>query len=212
MTTTDDLITRLAAEPPAQTMRSNRMVLIIVASIVAPVVVFLFTLGTRPNLALAWTNPMVPFKTALPLATCLLAMSVLLRLARPEARVGQAALGFIALAVVALTLWTATFAMRPPETRFAEVGAFSLSECLGLIVALAIIPTIATLRVLRQGASTSPTLSGALAGLTAASGVAVGYSMFCTRDNPLFFVTWYGVAILFVTLVSAVVGRRVLNW
>jgi hypothetical protein len=113
---------------------------------------------------------------------------------------------------IAVILWVGTFFVLAPEARFAEVSPRTLAECLGLIPLLSIVPTLAALRILRQGASTAPALSAFLAGLTAASGAATGYSLHCPRDNPLFFITWYSVAILIVTLFALRFGRRGLSW
>lgn len=209
---TDDLIARLATEAPPAPLRDGRLALWIGLSIAAAVVVFLTLLGTRPNLGLAWENPVVPVKTFLPLALCLLSGALLLHMARPEARIGRLLWLYAIPGGIALVMWVTTFLMRPPAERFAELGMFSLSECLGLIPLISIVPTILVLRLMRQGASASPRLSATLAGLTAASGSAAGYSFFCTRDNPLFFLTWYGVAILVVTLAATWFGRRILAW
>lgn len=209
---TDDLIARLATQPAAPPLRPGRMALLTLIAIAMPLAMFLGIVGHRPGLAAAWSNPVVPFKTLIPLVTCGLALMLALRLTRPEARTGWLALGFALPAGVALALWVGAYVTRPPAMRFAEVGVLSLAECLGLIIVLAAVPAIVTLRLLRQGASTSPTLSGALAGLAAATGAATGYSLFCTRDNPLFFVTWYGAAIAVVTMAGALAGRRWLRW
>lgn len=212
MTATDDLIARLAALPAPTHLRPKRMAAVAVLAVVLPVALFLGIIGTRHDLAAAWTNPVVPFKTLLPLMLCALSQTLALRLTRPEAQPGLMPLWFVVPVGTAIALWIGTFVSRPPAQRFAEVGVVSLAECLGLILILAIVPAAATLQLLRQGASISPTLSGALAGFAAASGAATGYSLFCTRDNPLFFVTWYGTAIAIVTLASALVGRRLLRW
>lgn len=209
---TDDLIARLSTSPTTTPINLALMAVLMAAAILIPLVLFLGLFGMRHDLALAWTNPVVPFKTFLPLAVCLVSGALVLRLVRPEAAPGRLPLLYVLPGGIALALWIGSFILRPPEARFAEVGAISLVECLGIIVALSIIPTIAALRVLRQGASTSPALSALLAGLMAASGAATGYSLFCTRDNPLFFVTWYGAAILFVTLMARHFGRRTLGW
>jgi hypothetical protein len=209
---TEALIAKLSATPPLPPINPVRMAAMIAISIVVPLVIFLGLCGTRPNLALAWTNPVVPFKTFLPLVVCLLSGALVLRLTRPEASAGRVPWVYTVPGGIALALWIGTFVLRAPEARFAEVGPAELAECLGIIPLLSIVPTVAALRVLRQGASTSPALSALLAGLMAASGAATGYSLFCTRDNPLFFITWYGAAILIVTLIARHFGRRVLSW
>lgn len=212
MMQTDDLIARMSNEAVQPALRPARLGIVMALSMLVPVAVFLGLLGTRHGLLTAWSNPVVPFKTLLPLMTCGLSLMLVLRLIRPEARAGATVWVYAVPLLTALALWVGAFALRPPSARFAEVGAFSLAECVGLIVLLATFPVAIMLRLVRRGAAASPTLSGALIGLTAASGVATGYSLFCTRDNPLFFVTWYGAAILIVTLISAVLGRRVLRW
>jgi hypothetical protein len=209
---TDDLIADLAAEPPPPRFRPAVLAGRIVAAVLLPVALFLAALGTRADLAHAWANPVVPLKTALPLMLCVLALGALLRLARPEAQARALLRGLALPLLVAGGLWIWAFATLPPAARFAELGLFSLSECLGLIVLLAVLPAAVALRVMRRGAPQRPMLSGALAGLAAGAGAATGYSLFCTQDNPLFFVTWYGVAIAVVTIAAALVGRRLLRW
>jgi hypothetical protein len=34
----------------------------------------------------------------------------------------------------------------------------------------------------------------------------------CTEDDPLFFITWYGAAILTLALLGALLGRKLLKW
>jgi hypothetical protein len=41
---------------------------------------------------------------------------------------------------------------------------------------------------------------------------ACGYSLYCVQDNPLFFLTWYGVAILIAMAAGAAIGGRLLRW
>lgn len=211
MMTTDALIDRLADEPPPPPFRPGRIAAVIILSILLPVAVFLVVAGPRPELALAWRNPVVPFKTILPLVLCVLSLVLALRLARPAA---QAPVGGWLLVPLALSssLWGGAYALRSASERFAEVSPATVGECLGAIIVLSIVPVVAIMRLLRQGASTKPWLSGALAGLTAATGATTGYSLFCTQDNPLFFVTWYGFAIGIVTITGAAIGTRLLRW
>lgn len=209
---TEDLVMQLSADPPKPALRTGLMGLVIAGAILVPTGLFLGTLGLRHDLAWAWTNPVVPFKTVLPLVTFALSGALLLRLTRPEARVGWTPAGYLLPGVVALLLWVGAFASRASAERFAEVGVKSLAECLGCILLLSIVPTVVALWAIRRGASSNPGLSAALAGLTSATGATTGYSLFCTRDNPLFFVTWYGAAILIVTLAASWFGRKSLSW
>ena len=55
-------------------------------------------------------------------------------------------------------------------------------------------------------------LSVALFGLAGGGAGAAVYALHCTEVSPLFYVTWYGLAILVVTAVSALLGPRILRW
>ena len=66
--------------------------------------------------------------------------------------------------------------------------------------------------MLRRGASLAPALSGALAGLTGGAAAAAIYALHCPEDHPLFFVTWYGAAVLLVAGAGALLGRQWLRW
>lgn len=210
--TTDALIARLSAEPPAPPFRPRRIALAVLATVAMVTGLFLAIVGARPDLAEALGQPVVLAKTLLPALTCALALRAALRLSRPGSRTGPALLWLALPLSLAALLWTWAFLILPPARRFAEVGAFSLSECIGLILLLSLMPTATLLALLRRGATTTARRSAALAGLAASSGAATGYSFFCVQDNPLFYVTWYGVAILTSALLAVLLGARLLRW
>jgi hypothetical protein len=97
------------------------------------------------------------------------------------------------------------------EIGTAVIGT-SLAACLTAIPLVSRPVAAATLWVLRRGATTRPRLTGAAAGLMSAGAGAALYSLHCTDDSPLFYGTWYTVAILIVTLISAWAGNRLLRW
>ena len=131
-------------------------------------------------------------------------------LARPGARVVLWPLA--AVSAVAIGLWIAAWLAVPPEAlRMAIVGK-AMVGCLTTIPLLAVLPTAAVLVALRQGAPTRPRLAGAVAGLAGGGLAAALYATYCIEDSPLFFVTWYGTAILAVAAISALVAGRVLRW
>jgi hypothetical protein len=66
--------------------------------------------------------------------------------------------------------------------------------------------------MLRRGATTAPAKAGFVAGLAGAGFAAAVYALHCTEDSPLFYVTWYGLAIMGVAIVSAMIGARSLRW
>lgn len=208
---TENLITLLAADPPPPAFSAPRVALLLLGTVAACAGLFLLVAGPRPDLAAKVVLPLVAAKTLLAALTCALALILALHLARPDRDPRRATL--LALpALLAAALWLYGFGTRLPEARFADVTPFAVAECVGFIVLLSVIPAAVALRLLRDGASTSPALSGAMAGLAASAGAATGYSLFCTQDNPVFYITWYGLALLIVTAACAALGRRRLDW
>lgn len=209
---TEDLIRRLAADPAPLVLRPVALGALILGVTAAAAAAFLAVAGVRADLAPAMARPWVPLKTLLPLALALLAMVAALRQMRPEARAGRW-LGLLLLPLAAaVALWGTSFAGQAPGARFADVSVLSVAECLGLILLIATAPAVLALRLMRQGASVAPRLSGALTGLAVSAAAATGYSFFCIQDNPLFFLTWYGVAMALVTGAGAMAGGRMLTW
>lgn len=209
---TDDLIGLLAADsvPPAP-LRPARIGAMTVLAIVAVAALFLALAGIREGLAVVMQRPEVVAKTLLPLILFALVLPWALRQVRPEADAPRWGLLLLPLGVAGgLFAWA--FATLPPEQRFAEMMFSAISECLVLIVLLSLLPLGLLLSRMRQGASVAPMRAGALAGLAVGCGVAAGYSLFCTKDNPIFYVTWYGTAVLLVTGIGALAGRRLLRW
>lgn len=209
---TDDLILRLGQDPPGAPYSATRLAVAGVASVALCSVLFLSALGVRPDLASAWQTPAVMAKTLIP--ACLFAISLRAAVLSARPTVSTTRLErTLALPVAgAIALWIWAYMDLPAEQRFAEVGAFSLSECVGFISLLALLPAAVLIFRLRNGATLFPAKSAFLAGLAAGSGAATGYSLFCVQDNPLFFVTWYGAAILFASLITLTVATRFLRW
>lgn len=210
---TDDLIARLADTPPPAPLRGGRAALAMAAmtGVGIGMGVALFGLSLRPApLATMAADPAVLAKTALPLVIAALAMAAALRSARPGMAsrgwlVGVPALGALAMAAAAAR------AIPAPELLSAIAG-HSAAACLLAVASLAVLPLAMGIAALRRGASTRPALSGALIGLAAGGGAAAVYALFCTEDSPLFFVTWYGAAMLLSAAAGALAGHRVLRW
>jgi hypothetical protein len=213
MMKTEDLISILAADdvPPAP-LRLARIAAVVLGIMAVALALFLWRFGVRDSVMQVMLRPAVAAKTLLPLALCGIALSFTLMQLRPGA-VRAVRLRWLALPLaMAAGLWLWAFSTLPEGVRFAEVSPFSLTECLGLISSLSLLPLGVLLLMMRQGASAAPVQAGAMAGLGVASGIAAGYSLFCVMDNPLFYVTWYGVAIAAITALGAVAGGWLLRW
>ena len=117
-----------------------------------------------------------------------------------------------AIAALALGLLLWAFVTTPQDARQMAVVGKTMTTCLIAIPLLAVLPVATLHYVLRQGATTAPALAGFVAGLAGSGLSAAIYTLYCIEDSPLFYVTWYGLAILGVTLVSTVIGARCLRW
>jgi hypothetical protein len=169
-------------------------------------------LGFRVDLAASVTRPLSVLRLLLTGGLAALALFSAQRLARPEGR-GLARtwpIGIVPAGAMALLLWAYLF--TPPEARQMAVVGKTMLTCLTMIPLLSILPVTAILLTLRQGATTAPRLASAVAGLAGSGAAAAIYATHCIEDSPLFYVTWYGLAILGVTAVSAAFGSRLLRW
>lgn len=82
-----------------------------------------------------------------------------------------------------------------------------------LAIALAALPALwLLLRVLKKAAPTRPGWTGALAGLLAAAMGTAGHSLACYNDGGITVAIWYGAALIFMTGLGALIGRKTLRW
>jgi hypothetical protein len=209
---TDDLIAALAADSPAEApLRRGLWPALLVALGVA-ILALGGTLGFRDDLLQSLANPVSVMRFVLTAALGGISLHLALVLARPEGR-GMARLWPLALPVtVALGLWLWIFAITPAGAVPMAVVGKTMVACLVTIPLLSILPVAAILVALRRGATTAPALAGFAAGLAGGGLAAMTYALHCTEDSPLFYVTWYGLAIAGVTLATTLIGARVLRW
>jgi hypothetical protein len=201
---TEELIRTLAAD--AGTERPLRLTL---AVTLAPALLVAFlglvvTIGLREGLAVALSDPVSAMRIVLSLSLFAVAIGLCLVAARPERSPRLWPLAVIAAVAAGLWLWA--FVATPTGGVQMAITGKTMVSCLVSIPLLSVLPVAAILWTLRRGAPTAPTRTGALAGLAGAGGAAAIYALHCTED------TWYGLAILIVTGVAAMVGGRVLRW
>lgn len=211
---TDDLIRILAADaqPAPSPPLAQRLVLGVIPALLLAALALWLTLGFRADLAQAVVTPVSAVRFVLTGALGLVAMRIALLLARPEGRglVRLWPLAAVAVAAMAVLAWG--YLTTPAEGRQMALVGKTMVYCLTVIPLMSILPVAVILIALRQGATTAPALSGFVAGLAGGGLSAAVYALHCTEDSPLFYVTWYSLAIMSVTLVTTVIGTRVLRW
>jgi hypothetical protein len=151
-------------------------------------------------------------KLVFTLSVAVVGAAFLVKAVRPGRAVGKL---FVFVFLPMLALGAAAIVALAPE-RPSAWGSIILggqwSIALLCIPIFAIIPLAALIWAMRQGAPTDPTRAGAVAGLVAGALGAAAYALFCPDDSLPFIAVWYSAAMLFTTLVGALLGRPLLRW
>lgn len=209
---TEDLIRTLSADAtPPRPLGATLLAGLVPATVVAVAAVGA-VLGYRPDLGAALLDPVSAARVVLPLLLAALSLPLALRLARPDGADGARLwpVGLPAVAAAGLVVG-ALFTTPPSAWGMAWIGKTML-WCLLSIPVLSVLPVAAVFVMLRRGATTAPARAGLAAGLAGSGFAAAAYALHCTEDSPLFFVSWYGLAILAVAAVSTWLGPRLLRW
>jgi len=208
---TDDLISVLAADTlpnPSVLARLGRaMPVAALVSVLGLVGIW----GIRPDIAAALGSAAV-LKSVVPLGLALLAAALAVALAHPGMRAGfRAALhGVFAVALVAV--FSVALARQGLSGLTDALAVPSLAVCLLSVPVLALPFLAASLWALSAGATLRPRLTGTVAGLVAGGAGAAIYAFYCTQDGALFVLPAYSAAILFVAMLGALLGPRILRW
>ncbi|MDP5336010.1 MAG: DUF1109 domain-containing protein [Paracoccaceae bacterium] len=209
---TEDLIRALAADTQDTRPMMSRLLMGLVPAMLVSLAALWVVLGFRADLAEALRMPDSVARFVLTGALGLLGARLALVLARPEGRDAARLWPLLAVVAAAVALLGWAYVTTPAEGLQMAVVGKTRTTCLVTIPLLSVLPVSAIMWALRQGATTVPALAGFVAGLGGSGLAAAIYALHCTEDTPLFYVPWYGLAILGVTLVSTVVGARLLRW
>jgi hypothetical protein len=170
------------------------------------------TLGFRSDFLLSLVTPLAALRYVLAAALGLIGLRLAFLLARPEGRDLARFWPLAAVLAVALGLLAWAYLATPADGRQMALVGKTMTTCLIAIPVLSILPVTAILMSLRKGATTAPKLAGFVAGVAGGGFAATVYATHCIEDSPLFYVTWYGIAICIVAGVSTLVGARALRW
>lgn len=209
---TDELIRGLAADARPTRSLELGLALSLGSGLVAALGLFALMLAPRAGMPGLLAEPKVLLKFAVTLSLAVAAGVTVLRMVRPGTRAAPVA-WLLLIPAALLALGVVAELATAPETGWMPgmMGHYAL-YCTLLVPTLAAPLLGAALLALRRGAPANPTLAGAVAGLLAGGLGAAVYAMHCIDDSPLFMLVWYGIAVGFVTLLGAVLGRRLLAW
>lgn len=209
---TDDLIRAFSADTMLAPDPRTNLIAGLVPSLLIAVLAVWVTLGFRADLVAAMLEPVSVARIVLTGTLGLIAARIALHFARPEGAQTARLWPLAAVAVAALGLLLWAYITTPAEARQMATVGKTMTTCLVAIPLLSVLPVAMLHKTLRQGAVTAPLRAGFVAGLAGSGLSAAIYALYCTEDSPLFYVTWYGLAIAGVTLVSTLIGARSLRW
>jgi hypothetical protein len=210
---TDNLIAAIAADgaagPPSI---AGRMAVALGIGGAISGVLFVYSLGVRPDIASALQTWRFATKLVIVLTSLSVTLWAAARLAKPDANEPRTlvVLG-LPLAMLALAI-AGELALSSPAAWPAWAIGSNSRLCLVSIAVLSVAPLAALLAALRAGAPRSPAMAGAVAGLLAGCLAATLYATHCIDDSPLFVALWYPPPIALATLAGAIAGHRMLRW
>jgi hypothetical protein len=210
---TDELILALGADAkPRGPSLTGRVLLALVIGGGVSLVLFMATIGPRPDFMPAMHTMRFGLKFLDTLALLTPAFLLCLRMSRPEVTANTMLawlLAPVALLAVAVAVELVTV---PSDLWMRKLIGRNWYHCLSLVPLLSLPPLGALILALRAGAPRFPGLTGALAGLAAAGAAATIYATNCNDDSPLFVATWYPLATAVVAGLGTLAGRRWLRW
>lgn len=214
---TDRLIDVLSAdlEPIAHVQFGKRLLLGMFMGGVAAFGLMLATVGPRTDLDSPFHLHWIALKLLFVLSVIATAAPLLLRSMRPgrekEMHPGIIFIPFLVAIAVALAL-LAFVTHQTWSDMLLGASSTSPARCITCIVFFAVVPFLTLVLVLRQGAPTRLSLSGAIAGVVAGGLGAAAYAFACRSDTIAFIAVFYGAAIELCAFIGAQLGPRLLRW
>jgi hypothetical protein len=211
---TDDLIHSLAADPApvARGAVARRLAAGLGAGMAASGLLMLGWLGPRPDLAGAMATAMFWFKLAYTLMTGLFLAAVLMRLSRPGAKVGSAAVT-VAGPLLAMAGMAAIRLMQAdPAQRMPLMMGGSAAVCPWRIAIIGLPVLAGAVWAMRGLAPTRLTLAGLAAGGCAGAFGAAIYGFHCDETASPFVVVWYTLGMASMAALGGLAGSRWLRW
>jgi hypothetical protein len=206
---TDDLITLLAQSPqPAPRFTVDRILWIwLIATALATAAI----LGWRYEIMHLMLNAGIAYKTSLLLGFCLWAGQSLRAAALPLAS-PLSAWPWLVLAAVKIISLGYEFSMVGLGEIFGVFQSNFFYVCVLMVLVYGLIGMAILARILRQYAPANAKVAGGYVALAAASAGAVGYSLHCPIDSPLFIMVAYGLPVLALWAIGRMVLPRYLQW
>jgi len=211
---TDDLIANLSSDARPAGWKSARMRLLwpLAIGAIASFAAMDLWLGIRPDLSHAMTTSAYWMKFAYTLGLAVVALLIVMRLARPGADAARR-MKLLIIPVGTIAALTAFALARVPDgSREHLLFGASSAVCPWRIVALSLPLLAAAMAGMRRLAPTQLGLAGVAAGLLAGAAGAWIYAFHCDESAAPFVAVWYTFGIGAVAVLGGLLGKWLLRW
>lgn len=208
--TVDRLVADLA---PVRPQRAWHGVVLLAAVMLVELALILGMMPARPDIASAMAGPMFWWKLLGCAGVAVAAAGALLALVSPAARPGAGRRALWLALGGAIAAGAALWAAGAMPVRLTEMLDWREGlHCLGVVELYAVPVWLAAFFVARRGAPARPRAAAVAAGLCGAAWGAAGFVWSCPHDDPLYVVTWYGLAMLVGAAAGSLILTRWLRW
>ena len=206
---TEDLLNALAQSPRPGRPLGFAPVMAAIALVAAAAT--LSVLGLRHGVSVGLTPITMAQKTVLLLAFCATGFLMLRRAAVPVAQGAPLWQKIFAPALFALA-FILDAALVPARAFTTDFLMFRFLFCFGIVTVYGALGLLAIVAVLRRYAPADAGQAGFAAGFAAASAAALGYSLHCPVDHPLYVLTAYGLPVLLLAVIARVAVPKYIRW
>lgn len=211
MVETDSIIRRLAGEAgrpqPAESPLATSLLARSVMALALAVALVLLVFGSEIDLTTVLRSAAFHSKVAAMALLSCWAFALVVHCGKP----GSKNVAEPILVSTALIFAIAIAADWGAYPFFGRAGV-SVPICLAAIIAASMLPLLLILHAMKRAVVTDPAATGSAVGLLAGTLGAMAYALACKNDGALFVVTWYGIAIVIVSVVGRIAGARYLRW
>jgi hypothetical protein len=209
---TDNLIELLAEDAPVRGRLGRSLTRAALVGGLVSLIILAVAIGFRPQIWEALQSMRVAYKISVTVLIFVFTYRLVAQIGKPGVTLAPYLLMLLIPLFAIMAGVAVELAVLPPDLwRQSLVGRYAVG-CLVSIPILSLAPLFCFVWALRQGAPDHPGFAGASAGLAAGGLGAAIYAWHCPDDSPLFMAAWYLLAIVGVTIIGYLAGRRWLAW
>lgn len=206
-----DALTR-DLKPTSAFALQKRIYGVVAAGAAGGLAMLAMTFGFNPDLGQTIFQSPFILKAAYSLVIGGVAISLLIKLARPEAQSGSQFFLFAAPALILSFIAAFELSAFPVSDWRAIIFGMSAENCSLRVVFLSLPAFVGLVGVFRRFAPTNLRLAGAAIGAAAGAAGAFAYMFYCQETAAGFVLVWYSLSVLLLAAFGALLGPVLLKW